>query len=257
MKKRFVVLAFCLMIFVSASILVSAEISEINIKTAPRLQVKLVTFNPDSIEFLELKRFEGFSDMYGDISFEFESRVSKFDIWVYVYDFDKKVISKKFADNFEPGELISLEVFPTGYEILEAPTETENEIEEILVNDTEEIEDELLVDEEENESFITGLAVGNIINKNVIYSVIGIIILGVIIFVSIRLWKRRSGKKEIVIKKLSEMTQGNNVSNEIEEAERKIKEAQTEINKLKNQDKISAMEKKLQEDQETLKKLRD
>lgn len=267
MVKRVDKFIFGLAIFLFVISVVSAEVSEIKVKTAPRLEVQLVTFDSESVEFVEFEKFTGFSDQYGNITFNFDadSEVSNFNIVVYIYDYDKKVASKKFSENYEPGESISLKLFPTGYEIIDTPSEDEVIANETLENNVTTNESTIsaeLLSEGNKEPGITGLVVDKVFNKTIAYVIIGVFLLAAVVFFVVRTRKRLLGKKGIIVRKLSELTQNNEEKKDdyqgsIEEAEKKIKEAQGEINSLRNQSRIREAERKLQQDQADLRRLRD
>ena len=69
--------------------------------------------------------------------------------------------------------------------------------------------------------------------------------------------KVSSEPREIKVTKLSDMNKESvTLSKEIEEAERKIREAQASINKLKNEEKIKIIEAKMRKDKGELEALK-
>jgi uncharacterized coiled-coil DUF342 family protein len=67
------------------------------------------------------------------------------------------------------------------------------------------------------------------------------------------------GRKRMKIKKgfpSASLTTAPQISRELIEAERKIKEAQAEINKLKNKERLKEVERKFEEDKKLLERLR-
>jgi len=276
MKKVF----FCLVVLILCFQLISAIDTHIDIKTVPLKNVNLVVSTNDPPYIANKDANE-----YGDVFFVFPSDYSKFDLTIFVKDVieNKKVAFKKL-ENQIAGEDIYIEVVPSGFEIVETPSEEETNTEEnktLVGSSSNETEKEILNEffetdnQKEEKSKILGWVVfgenGNL--KNVMISIGGIVVLALIIFFVFKKFKKK--KNKIQVKKLSawmeEKKNPNNsntknnsnnsnssedYSKAIEEAQKKIEEAQREINQLKNRDKIKQAEEKLKRDEQELRNLR-
>ena len=175
-------------------------------------------------------------------------------------------------ENQIAGEEIYVEVVPDGFEIIETSGE-----EEVVENTTlaEEPQNQTSGSTStENETLVTitekpkkrfkllGWAIfgDNEKLKEIIYYAGGVILFAIIAFFVFRKFGKR--KKEIKVKKLSDWIQEQkqnkpeDYSGIIREAQQKIEDAQKEINRLKNQDKIREAERKLQQDQAEIRRLR-
>lgn len=258
MKKSlwYVIVLACLFIP-----MISAIDTAITIKTIPYHEVQITAFNPSTSSFESWGSLKNYSDQYGDASFTFSSDKYNFNLIVFIKKDNEKVMApKKFLDNFEAGEPIYLEVAPSGFEFIETPNQVEEEIE-LIENET--IQNETIEDSEPVTSFAI-FGEGGLFSINTFYVVTGIIlILGIAGFFLFKKMKKGiKTPKEIKIKKLSELNQEKKEDIRdnraiIEDAERKIREAQEEIRKIKNEDKIKEAKKKLIEDQKELMRLRE
>jgi len=283
MKKIFLTL----IIFFLALQIVSATDTIINVKTIPYHTVQLTTFDPSSISFITFERFEGISDKYGDISFTFSSNEVSFKAIAFIKKYGEKVADKKFSQAFPTGQDTYLEIIPAGYTKVETPiiNESANSQKtpiEFVENTTETtsnetIEETIIEEEPVEETKITKtgfvlLGEGGILSiKKIAYLSIIIFLLLTMSFFGVRKLKKISenkAPKEIVIKKLSEVEKEKDEEKaktnqeRLEEAERKIIEAQEEIKRIKSQsnakaEKIKKAKEKLIEDQKELMRLRN
>ncbi len=273
MKKSCIVFLFALLLVMP---LVVAN-TEVKIKTVPLAEVQIVVYDADIEEFTLLDRYTGNSDKYGDISKVFDISDETFHLKLFVKkDGESLIAGEKFLDN-PSGGLVYLEVAPKNFELIMTPGFEEGiaiveEIEEIVndtINETESLE------EDENSIGVeTGFSVfgeeGVLSKKNFFYLggfLLLIIIVGFIV-ASIK-HKRNASPKEIKIKKLSELQKEKEENLDekkedigdykkiVEDAERKIAEAQADIKKIKNEEKIKEMKKKIIEDEAELIKLRE
>ena len=171
----------------------------------------------------------------------------------------ENIISMEEAGPFITGETIFATVTEVEEpEVVETPISA-NITEQNLTGEVNESE-ELI----ETETSVTGFTLfGDSNTSTIILYILGGILLVVIIFFIVRIIIRRRGERvlpEIKVRKLSEwkasMSAHDNKSRAIEEAERKLQEAQAEINRLKNQDKIRSAERKLKEDQEAIERMK-
>ena len=175
----------------------------------------------------------------------------------------EKIVYERFDDN-TAGEPLYLTLFPQGSEIIRNFEVVANQTleENSTINET--INETLEGDEEETK--ITGSAFfgeEGFFSTNTTYYVSGVIILfGVGAFVFFKLKKKSKTSKEIKLKKLNELqTEKKEELHDnkeiIEDAEKKIKEAQEDIRKIRNEDKIKEAKKKLIEDEKELMRLRE
>jgi len=254
-----------LCIFVLFSILLMVSVSaidtEIKIKTKPFHEVQVAVAKPVSASFESWANFRNYSDQYGDVNFTFSSDKEVFDLIVYIKKDNEKIMPRQtFYENFPAGDPIYLKIAPEGFEFIETP---EEEIEEL--NETVEL-NETESQMNETESQITGAVIfgeGGIFSKRVTYYIMGgVLLLGVAAFIFLKFKKRSKKPKDIKVTKLSELQAEKkekigNQQSVIEDAEKKIKEAQEDIRKIKNEDKIKEAKQKLMEDEKELMRLRE
>jgi hypothetical protein len=240
--------------------MISAIDTEIKIKTLPFHEVQVTIMKPMSPSFESWGNFQNYSDQYGDVSFIFSSNKYNFDLKVFIKKDNEKIMPpQKFLENFPAGEPIYLEIAPGGFQLLKNPAN------EINLSENITIEDE---DRETEESQLTGAAVfgeDGLLSGGRLYYIIGGLLLLVVAFFIFRIMRKKiklsKNPKEIKIKKLSELQaeQKEGVhSNQqiIEDAEKKIKEAQEDIRQIKSDDKIKEAKKKIIEDEKELMRLR-
>ena len=263
-KILFGVIAIFLLIQV-----VSAYQTQIQIKTIPDREVQVIASKPSSSSFEAIGNpMKGISDQYGDVTIIFDSDAAVFNLIVNVKKNGEKVMPpRKFEDGFSAGDKIYLEVVPEGFEIIETPVnETIEENQTVVENVT----GNLAIEETDSNNTSKGVT-GSVIFtadgslspwlKYTLYILGILIILLTIAFVVLRILKNRREPKEIRVRKLSEI---NNERQEriddnkavIEDAERKIREAQEELRALKNQDRIKDVKRKIEEDERELLRLR-
>jgi len=258
-----------LIVFLFVFQLVSAATTEIKVKTLPYHEVQLTPCAHGSPSFTSLGSFRETSDEYGDVVYTFDTGQTMFDLIVYVKDeYGETVISDKLTDGFNVGEPLYLEFTVGSFKLLETPGSDPISLEEnetievesnITGNETEEIIEDVEVDEiieetnKSGESFMTGFVtqVENIFTNKIVYYSLGMLVLigGVVLLIV----KRKSKPKEIKIRKLSDVQ--SEKENKLEEARRKLKEAQKEIRDLEGKDKVDAARKKLEEDKKALEDL--
>src|SRR3989344_522934 len=257
MKRLF----FCFIVLILCFQIISAIDTNVQVKTVPLKNVNLVISTNDP-PYISNKD----ADEYGDVSFVCPSDNPRLDLTIFVKDIveNKKVAFKKL-ENQIAGEEIYVEVVPDGFEIIETSGE-----EEVVENTTlaeepqnqtsgstsTEKETLVTITEKPKKRFkLLGWAIfgDNEKLKEIIYYAGGVILFAIIAFFVFRKFGKR--KKEIKVKKLSDWIQEQkqnkpeDYSGIIREAQQKIEDAQKEINRLKNQDKIREAERKLQQDQ--------
>ena len=118
--------------------------------------------------------------------------------------------------------------------------------------------------EEESGSMLTGSAIfgdeGIFSGKTLYYIFGGVLALGILFFGFKFIKKRKPSLKNIKIRKLSDLKPKKDETEEdkrITDAEEKLKQAQEEINSLKNQGKIKALEEKMEADRKELQRLKE
>ncbi len=272
MEKRLVrfLIGMLILIFILSS--VSAAKTMIKIKTLQFHEVEVAVSDGTISDFSLIQRFKGQADKYGDINFTLDSQKSKINLYLYLKRNNEKVFDDKLMDIENNGKTINITFIPEGYEAIPTPT-----FEELKLNETNsslENASEIIVGqenltqkiEEQNTKTIfgfTGAVIKNVFSKKVIYVIIGVFMLLIVLFVTIRIVRNRGANdinREIKIRKLSDVNSDtqNRIENRmglIEEAEKKIKEAQNEINKIKNEEKIKEIRKRMENEERELKRL--
>jgi len=257
--------AFVLALFLIMLQPALALTSDIKVKTLPYHEVQLSTFDPDSVSFSLYESFKGESDEYGDILFTFNSAETTFGIVVYIKWNGETVANEKYAERYETGQPVFLEVAPEGARILETPEiENKPEINETIEEATNETAEETANETAElndSQQGITGLVVSpeglSDSAKRTAYiiliSIISLAIIGMFFFRLRRKIKKINGTD---FKPTSLASREQPDIQLITDLESKIKNAQKELNLLKNQSKIKEAEQKLKRDQEELERLR-
>ena len=260
MKKGvFLVLAFILFLIP----LVFATETKIVINTAPNHDIIVSFLDIAGTQVLKKDKYD--SGENGNISFSYISESNKIKMSVFVQKFGEKVelidSNNPVAFDLELGGTQVFNVYPVGYEPIKA--EVVEPIPEVIA----EVENDTTIIAEEGNSGLTGQVVNSPSKKfklsPIIYYVIaGFFLVGILLFIVTRSIKKRKSRAkpndEIKVRKLSEMTSDRETvtNSEIEEAERKIMEAQAQINKLKNQEKIKMLENQMYKNQAELDRLR-
>lgn len=266
MQKK-LVLSFGLVILFMA-MMVSAGTSDITIKTVPN---KLVQVAVGDGAGTTLKRFDGTSDEYGDITFSYSADQDYIDLIIFIKKNGENLMDPEKFKDIDTDEEIYIEMIPSWFTAIETPSE-----EEVVVNETNSSEGNETL---EINSTITGNSVGEDVNatevaaksltsyitKAHIYyasGVVGVIILIVLIVFLVKRHKKKE-PKEIKIKKLSELQKEQAEAKdkdrqELDEAEQRLKEAQEEVKRLKakKNEKIEDVKKRLIEDEKELMELR-
>jgi hypothetical protein len=272
---------------------ISATETTIKVLTYPNHNVMVSALSPGSVYSL-IQSFHGTADSEGAFSFTLSSDVNEFDLKVWIKNDNAVVLNKRFDGNIA-GEPLFITMLPGKEEIIKNYLEnnTLNNItsenvsseanisnftqnttlsENISLNESNHSNE--VVDQSKG---ITGLATTDnqgdtgIFSGKIFYFIIGFLVLGVIIFTGVlRMRSRREiGNEEepkpVNVRKLSDKlkeikeerknTNQNDYRKAIEEAEYKIKEAKTEINKLKSVEKIQMLRKKINQDREELDRL--
>ena len=278
---------FSLVVFFLLIQLISATDTPIKIKTMPFHEVQLTIFDPEVTSSLSIfERFIGFSDMYGDAVFLFSSDEPSFGAAVFIKKDNVKIISKEFSGPYTSGEPLYLELAPSNFELIETPTDktinqSENQtlVNETAINTNNSINNSInnsaeivalentSVAGEGNNQTIIGLAISGsegIFSPPKVYFLMGIAGI-IILYFLINFFKIRGLKepKEIKVTRLSELQERRKYNSQktdrerIEEAEKKIIDAQEEIKMIKHAERINDVKKRLIHDEKELIRLRN
>ncbi len=276
MKKEILI---TLLIIAILSTLSSAATTTITVKTLPSSRVEIYVLD-SSEAYYSIQSFFKDSGGSGEVSVVHTSDLNKFDIKLIIKRFNVKVYSETHED-FEAGNPVTLYalVSPEN-ETQQTPTETNttqiNETSQQQTNITEnttetitnaeifEGEQETTLKEEESSQPATSFAISENFKKisKKVYYVIGIVILvAVVLFVGISVARRMRVPSDIKITKMSEKMQQMKASQaevnpELKKAEDKLRKAQDELTRVMNREKISAIERKMDDLRKDLEKLK-
>lgn len=284
MVKKIIALMICILFFVS---LASAATTIIKVKSMPYHNVTLIPFNPAVKGFDSYAHLYGRTDAYGDAVINYDSTQTTFGLMLKIKQGNTEVISKKYNETYSSGTTIVLQLAPDWFEFIATPGEnlTEETTDENTTlsdeNSTTLEENSTLltsdIEEDEEGNFLasTGAAVGSvgsiIKSKIFLYSLGGVVILGLIIWLVIFFMKRKkntfnefesypSEAKEIKIRKLSEMKaeqkEINQTAEELKQAEEELRKAQEKINSIRNKDKIEELKQEIARKEQELISLR-
>ncbi len=275
------------MAFLLAISLVSAVNTEIKVKTLPAHKVSIFILASDEVYNL-LESFHKTSDIYGDVSVTYSSEIDSFDVRVIVKTKEgEKLFNEKF-DGYNAGELISIRIdneeITREYKPVEDVNESVGNETGGGENATSEGEEDVVGTSEsiiEEGSSDSGAITGEVVSDNggvskIIYVVMLVIV--VLIFVLFLLGRKMVSNRKMakygssgdisdtvktgvgVLKPLNKADESRglkqlNKSEGIDRLEAKIKDMEREINKLRNQEKILEVQKKLEEDRQELERL--
>jgi hypothetical protein len=262
--KIFLILTLALL-FVS----MASASTTLTVKTVPFGEISLNLRPSGTIDVVE--RFKETADNYGDATFTYSGTLPSFDLTYFIKKNGEKVINGIIESKTAGGE-IYLELIPSGFEIVNAP-EPVVEIELNITNETvEDIAEEVIEETNSTKKIkdkITGFSIfkndDGTMNWSFFYYFGGAVVLALIIFFFLKIKKTPRGIK---ITKLSDLKKDQTNSlkeakEEIEEYEKKmkdleekIKDIKTNLSKPKNADKISAIKKKMIDEEKELMKLR-
>ena len=242
--------------------LVSASV-QINVKTYPNHKVFVSVLDSEQL-FSLLESYQAMSDSEGKVSVTFAGAQKEIKLIIKVTENGEKIALENFGnDQFSTSSPIYVLVTPeessADYEDEWSPvTEVANETAENATGASGEASS---IEESNSSSggMITGLvsSAKEIVTSKKTYYILGSAIAAVLLLFlffrvgmpAIKGWKASSS--------FSSPKPSYAFSNQmIENAERKIREAQAEINRFKNQNRITLAEKKLAQDKEDLEKLR-
>lgn len=242
--------------------LVSAS-AQINIKTYPDHKVFVSVLDSEQLYSL-LESYQATSDSEGKVSVAFTGAQKEIKLIVKVTKNGEKIALENFGNyQFSTSSPIYVLVTPE-----ESSADYENEWNPIVELSNETIENATGASGETSSiesnsssgGMITGLvsSAKEIVTSKKTYYIIGSAIAAVLLLFlffrvgmpAIKGWKSSSPSAS---QSSPSLTFNNKI---IENAERKIREAQAEINRFKNQNRITLAEKKLEQDKEDLEKLR-
>lgn len=268
-KMKKVMIAALLLLTLVLLPMVSAE-TEISVKTLRYHQVNIFVLESGEVYRL-LDEFHVEADKYGRANVKTKVSEDVVDILVNIKWNGNKVASERFED-LSTGEKIEIVLPESAKEIPDAEPETtpneeggtetpaDNGNQESTGNTNPEEE----TTKEENpkqEPTTTGKTVLNGENdqgtsKKFWFIGIGLVVVVVVLFLMKGVFGPAPEFDPKNIGKSSEDTAQKMTNSEIEKAERRIKEAQAEINKIKNQGKIREAQKKIEEDRQKLERLK-
>jgi len=278
MKKFiFVVLVLALVLFLP---LVAAVKTDITVKTDPKYYVNIKVDNPSTGE--KVDHYFTKPDATGVVFFSVSTVIETIDVEIIVSDVSNVIVKQFQEGNHPAGEAINLDfTVKEGSENLTDTAAEENSTSENGNESeaaSEAVAEEAVADEEVSDENVSpetgeGTTTGSIVSGGVdvlkkvpkwgYYVVGGVLVAFLVVFFvmksgfSFKSHHEPKGGEEFRI-----VGRNNpNLAEEIERAEKKIKEAQEEIEKFKRkeemEDRIKSAEKRLEEDKKELEKLRE
>jgi len=276
---RKIIVALFVVVLLSSLVVAQSSASSIRVKTLPGHTVYLSIVDPtdDSYNYRILK---GISDEYGDTFFEYATNKSSertFSLRVKVKKASTQVfpevgVGELYEDTYNIGEDIYLEAFNEGDEIILTP-ELDDVLEEVIedvVNNTDTINStnemvnntngtlEGVLIEDSDGSLLAGYSVSELVRGPAIYGGVGaIVLLGIIaLFIFGRRRKSRVVSNKAVSSGLASNKKSESNDGDLSKAETKLKAVQAEIQRLKGQDKVSEVRKRIAAEEEELRRLR-
>lgn len=254
--------------------------TEIEIRTLPFHEVHLTVLEPTS-GFSALENFKNISDTNGKTFFTYSpTDSSDFELMVLVKEGEEIIFRERFEEKYKAGVSVSLEAVPEGVtletegnktvETTNASLESNISLED---NATENLtanvsDNSTIVTEDEEGNWISSIGLSilekgkGIFSFNILYYALGLAVIGGFAIV---LRRKRFGSEDeprgIRIKKLSDLNAereyGERKESDIREAEKRLRQAQADVNRLKNSSKIKDLEDKLRKQQEELERLKN
>src|SRR3989344_6953148 len=230
----------------------------ITVKTLAEHDVSIFVLEADKVYSL-IESFHQNSGIEAQVSVTTTTEADKFDILVIIKKNNQKVFSERFED-YEEGQTIEIELpereEPIVEEIEEIEEIAENSTENSTETPAEEVAEEQTqeVQETETSNSITGGVITTLTSKTgkIVYYILGaILIVGILSFVLVR--RMRPSMKATSFPRPTIRTGNSDASplnqspksGKLTEIENKIRDAQRELNTLKNEEKIKAAEEKL------------
>lgn len=237
----------------------------INVKTISGHKASVIMLGAgDTYEFLDSKHVP--TGDTGEVSIDYAGDRTELDVLVKITKDGEDVVSHRF-DGMDATSPMYLQVIPgkisENYKELEEKKAAEEAAKAVPEVVEESVDGEIVqegVAEENSEGDENSKVTGNAISidsikipKNVYYIVGGIILAAAILLAGLKMGPS-------VVRAIPRPSvggySGGATTKQLADAERRIKEAQAEINKLKNRDKIDAAERKMQKDKEELERLK-
>ncbi|MEK6945873.1 MAG: hypothetical protein AABW63_03705 [Nanoarchaeota archaeon] len=253
---------------------VSADSTTVNIQTFSNHDVMVSAIQPGSLYDL-IESIHGTSDAEGKFSGTLEiNNTDSIDLKVWIKKDNEVIVLKRF-DDYAVGTIINLEAYPDSYvKPVTVDTSTTN-----VTNVTPEVNISNQITTSNNSSAspqpgLTGFSTSENTNKGFfssqsLYFFIGLIAIVGIFFLGVLFLKKRGSRYEPReethgpnVRKLSDFLEerkhrmNENYGASLQDAEKKLKEAQAEINRLKNSGKIEEAKRKLVADEKELMRLR-
>ena len=269
MKKEIYPILF-LLIILSISI-VSAIDTQINVRTWPNHKASIFVLKSGEVYAL-LNSYHINSGSTGEVSAIYSGDDSSIKITVKITKEGQTVLLQKFENEFTTGSPLYLQVIPNkiseNYKLSDEQRD-QNATNQTAKNATQEIQtvpetiNSTAINTTEVNSSITGAVISNNGNTKipnfVWYILLALIVAGAIAFGFLKLKPRMKNPKTIhhgrVVLKPVSHKEIKDTTSQLAEAERKIREAQEEINRLKNKSKMDEIRERIQKEQEELSKL--
>lgn len=241
---------------------VSAADTEIKIKTLPFYEVQLAIIKTTSSEVMQT--FKATADKYGDVKFTFTSTEPDFYINAFMKLNKETIIAKRFPDTFKVGEPISLTLAPEGAQLVQTPSDSAainqtnsttppEQTEPSAASPTPAIQDPVSESQASSGSDLVTGNVSQILNKELpvsyIYYFIGAVVLVIILFFVLRFLRKSYSNSHFHPATKKE-------ASNVMHLQKQLKDAQHEINVLKNKEKIKEIERRIEEEKKELDKLK-
>ncbi len=285
MKKGICVVLLLLTIF--SICLVSAIDTQINVRTWPNHKASILVSKPVEPPPL-LNSFHINSGSTGEVSAVYSGDDPIIKITVKITKDGQTVLMQKFENEFATGSPLYLQVIPgrisDNYKLQDEQREqnatNQAATNQTIVNQTSqnatqenqtapETTNSTTTNTTETNSSITGAVISDKTNKSsfkipifVWYILLGLIVAGIIVFGFIKL-KPKMKRSEtphyerhgrVALKPIHHQ-EAKDTNSQLAEAERKIREAQEEINKIKNKSKMDEIRSRIQKEQDELSRL--
>jgi len=271
--KKSILIFFAIIFLVG---IVNAVDTEIKIKTLQNHEVQVSVADGTIVDFSVIQRFKATSDEYGDVSFNLASDIEKINLYVYVKEGNENVITEKYM-GYDTGKPISIELAPSWFEFIKTPTTNNTKSDANISSNNStleaaadvEPEKELLSNKSSDKKnfILTGLTTlfgkEGLLSTKTFYYIIVIGLIATVVIVAFVFRNKIFGSKilkDIKTKKLSEFLEEKKEKSgydmkELDEAEKKIKEAQEKISRLRRDEKVRELRNKIGNYENELKRL--
>lgn len=270
-RTGFFVMFTAVLIIVLMSLVLAAKTTEIDVQTVRGVKVSLFIYDSATKPSPLLNSYH-IQTSDGRVNVNYTGEEDKIDIKVQVTENGQQIMLERFDDT-TAGERVILSVYPTNItrsyltgQVISsnnssAPVNTSN-LNNIIQNTTSTASSNLN-STNNSSSFISISSVKNaILSKTGIYTIAGIIAAIIAIFV-IRFIIRKSPRtKEMKITKTPQVHQQvqspdiKEAKSKLEETQKRLAEAQREIARLKNEERIKEIQKRIEQEKQEISKLR-